>query len=434
MNKKILKLAFVLAWAFVVPAFVFSVSSLWQNMAYASTTPPVLSPTDQAAEAAKKAEVKKYNDKLNKALKQKAALEANLGQIQQNVAVKQSVITNTKAVISDTAATIADKQLQIQAASDRLTLQQEILKDLLQQIYVAKTEPAVGIVLAGTEFSQVFGNVDNLETLEDRLVSVSNDIADSKNQISSETDQLAAIKQSKEQVLGATVAQQQNLLANQSDVQDQIQEQDATIAQIQAKLDKLNSDLSSLLGVVVSTDNVKKAAQEASDATGVRASFILGELMQESGAGHYTGGCTYKNANMHAYDIPVFKKIMASLGYGLNDKKVSCPARGRNGNIIGSGGAMGISQFIPSTWSGYINRIAAATGDNPPNPWNVTDGVLGMAIKLKAAGADSKKGEYAASMIYYCGTAHPSNPTIKKLANQYAADVQSLASGYENND
>jgi len=46
---------------------------------------------------------------------------------------------------------------------------------------------------------------------------------------------------------------------------------------------------------------------------------------------------------------------------------------------------------LPDTWLGYKSQIAAKTGHNPPDPWNLTDGVVGMAIKLAKGGATKKK-------------------------------------------
>jgi len=393
MNKKILKLAFVLAWAFAIPAFVFSVNSLWQHSAHAaSTTPATLSPADlllqqqQQAEADKKAkEAKALKDKLDQALKQQAALEQNLGQIQQNVAVKQNVITSTKAVISDTAETIARKQAEMQAASDRLDLQQQLLKNILQQLYVAQTEPAVGIVLAGTEFSQVFGNVDNLETLEDKLISVSNDIADSKNQVASEADQLAVLQQSKEQVLGATVAQQQNLLADQADTQQSIDDKAATIAKLQQQLTELQGGLNQMTGGSYSIDDIWSAVKKASSNTGVPKGFLMGILGTETHFGSNIGTGTYKT-DMSPDQRPTFESLCKSLGLNPSKMPVSrriCYNTKAKDGCGGWGGAMGAEQFIPSTWMGYTSRVSSITGNSPASPWNLDDGITAMAIKLK---------------------------------------------------
>jgi len=384
MNKKILKLAFVLAWMFAVPAFVFSVNSLWQHSANAQTVDQATL-DEQAKQEADAKKAKELQDKLDKALKQKAALEANLGQIQAGVAVKQKVIASTKAVISDTAATIARKQDEMQAASDRLTLQQELLKNILQQIYVAKTEPAVGIVLAGTEFSQVFGNIDNLSTLEDKLVSVSNDISDSKNQVAAEADQLAVLQQSKEQVLGTTVAQQQNLLADQADTQQSIDDKNSAIAKLQRQLVELQGGLNQMTGGSYSIDDIWSAVKRASKNTGVPKGFLMGILGTETHFGSNIGTGNYKTA-MNPNQRRPFESICKSLSLNPSKMPVSrriCYNKKAKDGCGGWGGAMGAEQFIPSTWMGYADRVASITGHSIASPWNLDDGITAMAIKLK---------------------------------------------------
>ena len=382
----------------------------------------------QAATDAAKSNISDLQKKMDKAQAARDKLAQNLGLIQKSVSIVKLDINNTKSVIQDTVSKISAKEQEVNNLNDQITLQRKLLANFIQQAYYSQNQPLLSLVLNNVNFSEVFSNADHLLTIDDKIKEISDKLAANVAQLEGDKASLADAKQQHEQVLASKVVQQQSLVANQNDVQGQIQKQDATISEIQSKLSKLKSDLSSLLGMVVSTDDVKKAAGIASDATGVRKSFILGELTQESGLGRYTGGCTYKNTRVKPADAAAFKDIMKELGYDINSKKISCA-----GNI-GYGGAMGIAQFMPTTWLGYKSYIAGATGHNPPDPWSVIDGVMGMAKKLANAGATSKKGEYAASMIYYCGTSKPSNAAIKAACNNYAANVQSLTNGYENNN
>lgn len=69
---------------------------------------------------------------------------------------------------------------------------------------------------------------------------------------------------------------------------------------------------------------------------------------------------------------------------------------------------MGVAQFMPDTWMGYKSAVTAATGHKPPSPWNLTDGVMAMALKLdKVPGVD--KGERSAwkkAAALYLGTSY----------------------------
>ena len=87
---------------------------------------------------------------------------------------------------------------------------------------------------------------------------------------------------------------------------------------------------------------------------------------------------------------------------------------------------MGIAQFMPSTWNGYKAQIAAATGHNPPDPWNLVDGVTAMALYLKNRGAGSKSGEKNAAAAYYCGS-----NIGRAVCQNYAKKVLYWADNYE---
>lgn len=86
---------------------------------------------------------------------------------------------------------------------------------------------------------------------------------------------------------------------------------------------------------------------------------------------------------------------------------------------------MGPAQFLPRTWLGWRDKVAAVTGHNPPSPWNVEDAFTASALKLGAAGADQKteEAEWRAAMIYFAGS-NWRNPAF----SFYGDDVIALAS------
>jgi hypothetical protein len=70
----------------------------------------------------------------------------------------------------------------------------------------------------------------------------------------------------------------------------------------------------------------------------------------------------------------------------------------------GYGGAMGPSQFIPSTWQLYIPRLKQIFGTYP-NPWNPEHAVMGTGLLLKdnGAAAGGYTAERNAALKYYAG-------------------------------
>lgn len=141
---------------------------------------------------------------------------------------------------------------------------------------------------------------------------------------------------------------------------------------------------------------IEKAVEFASTATGVRKEFLMGMLVVESNLGQNTGQCSYAQVEKDAQRAHASGRLSArawktftkrketlenianELGYDHEKLKVSCNPAG----YAGTGGAMGIPQFMPDTWLEYKERIASVVKKENPDPWDVTDGVVAMALKL----------------------------------------------------
>jgi len=394
MNKNIKKIALIIAWIFTVPAFVLSQAFFWniKVQAQATDTNSISDLQNQQSDVQKE---------LDKALAAEAKLKQSLGQNQAAVSSTQSAINQTQAVIQETEATISRKEAEIQNLIDQLELQKTMLKNFLQQIYYTQNQPVLNVVLAEGSLADMFSSADHFMTLNDKVVSFSNDIANTKTQVEQDKVQLTAAKQQHEQILSTKIVQKQNLLADQSDIKAAIQDKETTIAQLQGELNDLRKQYSAATGKAISTDDIVKAAAFAAKATGMKKAFLLGVLVQESNKGQNVGGCNYKTSKMTSTQLTAFKKINKGLGYDYTKKPVSCPSSAYKG----TGGAMGVAQFMPTTWLGYESTISALSGNDPPDPWDLVDGVVAMASKLSNDGADSQKrfDEAKAYCVYLAG-------------------------------
>ena len=181
---------------------------------------------------------------------------------------------------------------------------------------------------------------------------------------------------------------------------------------------------------------VEQAAKKASKLTGVRQEFLMGVLTVESQLGQNVGQCTYRQVSdgaeaahrsgrlsSRAWNTFLTRQeqirgIASDLGYDLEKLKVSCnpnPAQ-----YMGTGGAMGLPQFMPSTWIEYKERLAALSGKEHPDPWDVYDGVLAMALKLSDVPGVTEHNvtaEKQASKLYLSGS-------ISQKYQWYANDIQ----------
>ena len=69
---------------------------------------------------------------------------------------------------------------------------------------------------------------------------------------------------------------------------------------------------------------------------------------------------------------------------------------------------MGVAQFMPDTWNAYKSSVTEKTGHHPPSPWNLTDGVMAMALKLSRTPGvtEGKKTAYKTAACAYLGTCY----------------------------
>ncbi len=259
----------------------------------------------------------------------------------------------------------------------------------------------------------------------DTMEGLQRSILDNLNELKEQRRNLEKVKEEKDETRDVLDSQKSGLEQEKvkkswllGEKNKEINKHDAKIKGIQRKIDKLNSALSSFLGKSFNAKDIVEAVKFASKKTGVRKEFLMAMLDKETDLGRFTGGCTYKNTRMRTADKDEFKKICKSLDYNYKKKKVSCSLS------YGYGGAMGVAQFMPTTWRGYKSRISARTGNNPPNPWDLGDGIMAMALYLKDKGGDKKSKEYQAAAMYYCG-----GNWKRDVCYNYANTVRSWAKG-----
>lgn len=238
-----------------------------------------------------------------------------------------------------------------------------------------------------------------------RLSEVQSQELDAKYDVEQKKKVITRSEQEKKELLAAT--------------KQEAKSYEQIVADRQAKANQINAALFRLRGIDGGGIPFKEAlayAREASRYTGVRAAFILGILRQESNLGVNVGQCLLANAKTGAgigkntgtpfanvmkpdRDVSYFIDLMERLGRDPYMTPVSCP------QSVGYGGAMGPTQFIPSTWKGYEGRIASAFGVTVGDPWNPQHAIMATALFLQDLGA--ARGGYSAEREaagrYYAG-------------------------------
>ncbi len=366
----------------------------------------VLTPEEIVAqeeeEKEKEEEQDELEDKENKLEKEIKKEQEKLDRYQNDLGVVNRSYNATLYSVSETQKEITEKEQdidrhekQVSSYEQQINLKEDVLASVFRELYFQKRS-LVDTRIIEDDTASFFAFRDRLNVIRTKATAIITDIKNKKNDTLTAKAEIAQTKGEKEELLTVQNEQKQVLAVQKAQVQGKVENKQADVAQLNAKLAAVQSDLSSLLGESVSTDDIVEAASFASKKTGVRKGFILGMLIVETDLGRYTGGCTYKESRMNDHRKDLFKKIAKDLGYNYKKLKVSCPPS----NYKGTGGAMGVAQFMSDTWMGYKSKIASKTGNNPPDPWSLTDGVMAMALKLANDGGASKSGEWNAAARY----------------------------------
>jgi membrane-bound lytic murein transglycosylase B len=198
----------------------------------------------------------------------------------------------------------------------------------------------------------------------------------------------------------------------------------------------------------ISFGNALNYASAAASATGVRAALILAVLSQESDLGKNVGSCyvtdiatgdgigknsgkAFQKVMKAPRDTEPFKRIASTVGKAWGATPVSCPIGAVYSSSRGYGGAMGPSQFIPSTWELYENRLRSALklGNTTPNPWDAGHAIMATALYLKDLGAagGAYSAERNAACRYYSGrSCDTRTPTNYKYGNSVVAKAEAF--------
>ncbi|HCI05188.1 MAG: Peptidoglycan DL-endopeptidase CwlO [Parcubacteria group bacterium GW2011_GWC1_45_9] len=331
---------------------------------------------------------------------------------------------------------INDLGVNIKDSETKIDAQRELLGDSLKVFYENGQLSLLEILMSRDSLSDFFDEVNAQTAIQDQLQKELVLIRDLKknlegqrtNWIDRREDQasLLSIQKAQKDELNSKKQEKDRLLSitkgKETLYQNLIKESKKTAAEIRAQLYKL------LGGGEISFGDALKYADSASQQTGVRSALLLAVLDKESDLGKNVGKCSYKTAmapgppESKRDDVTPFLQITKELDINPDSILVSCPIL-RDGSY---GGAMGISQFIPSTWMLYKSRIQKITG-SLPSPWNPRDAFLATALYLADAGAAnaSYSKERIAAAKYYAGS------RWSLYLRSYGDKVMKLASYYE---
>lgn len=349
---------------------------------------------------------------------------------------------------------IVQKQSGIQTLDVKVVEGQKSVAQLIRLTHEID-ETSLAELALGSSFSELFTDLDYFEMIQGSLREKFAEMAVAREDLTARKKALETQRAEEEDLKQIQVLQRQSLerdekakqaLVDAAKGQEKVYQQIITerqqsAAQIRSRLFDLRDSGAIPFGTAY------QYAKDASAKTGVRPALILAILRQETNLGENVGQCLITNSPSEGdgkgkntgrffshvmkpgRDVEPYMQITAELGIDPFTQVVSCPQAG------GYGGAMGPAQFIPSTWVLYKERLAAMTGQNPPNPWSARTAVFATAILMMDNGADkgTRASERLAALRYFAGWANANKPSwafygdsVMSYADQYQEDIDIL--------
>ncbi len=362
---------------------------------------------EQIADLRKEIENYKIDIKQKESEKKTITKEVNL--LTSKINALKLEINSTEIEIEKIGYDIKTTEEKILVNERNLAKQKEFLKELIRSIYISQDKSLVEVLLAYDQLSDFLSEFQRLEKVNDNVKNTIEGIKFAKQELEKNKGELLDTQEEKSNLLALRENQKQDVQVNKNQKQQiltlTVKEQKALQEELskgEKLLPAMIAQLRSLqiAGQVINADTAIAAAKFAASATGVRAAFILGVLKVETNLGSNLGSGYYKK-DMSPKQHATFLEIIQELG--LPD---TVPVSKKPTGYTGWGGAMGPAQMMPMTWIGYKTRVTAITGNIPPNPWNITDAVTAMALKVSDVPGvvnHDYNAEYEAAARYFAG-------------------------------
>jgi peptidoglycan hydrolase CwlO-like protein len=418
-------------------------------------------------------EIAEWQKVLNEARAKKNTIQGDVSALNAQIKKAEAEISQRNNIVARLAGEINQKQAHITDLESRLEQGRESLAKLMREKNYNENRPLAVLMLSAGSFSDFFEDTEAIASVNRELQARFDELRGVRQETEREREELTERRNQeidaryeaelKKQEVAKAEAEQKKLLAvaaqEEASYQKVLSERQARAEQIRAALFELRDAQG--ISFAVALDYASAAEKQ----TGVRAALILAILEQESNLGKNIGSCYVtdlqtghgkgKNTGTafervmfnhvgtptaRPSDTQAFERITKALGLNWSTTPVSCPIGGYAYYVgRGFGGAMGPSQFIPSTWESVNPQLTAALGVSHTNPWDPRHAVMATAVYLKGlgAGAGGYTAERNAACRYYSGAActpgrvpanTPYGDSVVALANKHQENIDFLKS------
>lgn len=433
---------------FLTLAVIFAGVFASKNIAHAAD--PVAQREAQLREelAKTEAEIAQWTTVLNKKRQETGSIARDAAILAGKIEQAKLVIKAKNLTIQTLGKDISQKEQTITELNNKISRGKEPLSELIRKTNEMESYSVAEVALSNKDISEFFSDVDSYDSIKRSLGDLFADIRQTKNATEAEklalgvkrnqeTDARVAVETEKRAV-ERTEAEKQELLriskSQEKSYEDVLKDRQKKAAQIRSALFALRDTAAIPFGDALAFAN------KVSEKVGVRPAFLLAILTQETNLGENVGTCNRPGdpASKHwqaimpgpadiaakmskRNDEAAYLRITAALGFDPESMPLSCPWNG------GWGGAMGPSQFIPTTWEAYQARVMAALGKKVANPWEPQDAFMASGIYLADLGADARTftAERTAALKYYAG-GNWAKPANAFYGDQVMAKAQTI--------
>ncbi len=394
-------------------------------------------------------EIEEWTKTLNDTKAQSASYSRDVSVLTAKINAAQANIKAKNNAISLLNKDIAVKVSTINTLNGRIDKGKRAIAEILRKTNDINSYSLIETLLSDKALSEFFIDVDTYASTEEALDNLFDELRSDKAETEAEKALLdkkkaeaaaakAAMEAAKKEVEIANNEKKTLLAASKSAEQSYSQ----ILADRKAKAAKIRAVLFPLVDAgAIPFGTALQYAEAASRVTGVRPALILGILQQESNLGSNVGRCVitdissgqtknvtsgyvWTNGIHPTRDLPLLKTILEKLGRDPLSTRVSCPIAG----IAGYGGAMGPTQFIPSTWNIVAGKVASALSKDTADPWNAADAIMASAYLLQGNGAAAGdyNSERNAACKYYSGKNCSAAGHIAAYGNQVMSRASTI--------
>ncbi|MFH1671560.1 MAG: lytic murein transglycosylase [Candidatus Portnoybacteria bacterium] len=366
----------------------------------------------------KQEEIDQYQQKIGETQQQSGSLRNEIQILENEISKFKAEINQIDLVIQKSTLNIREIDGQISSLISDMNEKRDLLAEYIRIVARYDQETLLEVVLKNNKFSDFFDEINAFESVQDNIQTTLAIVQALRDDLEDEREEIESEREEQNRLKSLQLIQKNSIESRQwqkEDLLDKTKGQEAAYQNLvkgkEQEISYIKEQLSLLERYNITLEEAVADAIFAASKTGIRPAFLLGVLEAESRLGLNVGTGTWKKDMYQCYrslgyiskaerEKNAFFSICEGLGLNPDTQPVSAEP------WYGCGGAMGVGQFMPTTWLAYRDRVAALTGNNPPNPWVHKDAFMASAIKLSEGGANQRTemGERTAYAKYLGGS------------------------------